>query len=110
MGKNVRRSTFFVVLTALGGAIALSTLIAYWHTRSQRFSVGYENVQVGNSKEMVAQLFGDKPSEVTPCNDPHGELGGKCAEVYWYFSFLERWQILFDRDGKVIDKGHNVLF
>ena len=100
----------FSILAALLGIIALLVLLAYWHTRAGSFSVAYESVQIGDSKAQVVELFGDRPDEVTSCNDANGQFRGRCGEVYWYFSFLERWEILFDRDGRVIDKGHNVLF
>jgi hypothetical protein len=90
--------------------ISLSALIVFSHVRSNKRSVAFAKVQVGDTKQRVAQLFGSTPEEVSKCYDPDDQFNGKCAEVYWYFAFLERWEILFDRDGKVIDKGYNVSF
>ncbi len=100
----------FSILAALLGIITLVVLLAFWHTRAKSFSLAYERVRVGDTKAEVVKLFGQSPDEVTSCNDSYGQLQRNCGEVYWYFSFLERWEILFDRDGRVIDKGHNVLF
>jgi hypothetical protein len=100
----------FSILAALLGILALSILLAFWHTRAKSFSVAYERVQVGDTRAEVVKLFGDRPDEVTSCNDSYGQFRANCGEIYWYFSFLERWEILFDRDGRVIDKGHNALF
>jgi hypothetical protein len=53
----------------------------------------------------------EKPAEDTStCSDPHNILQGRCREVYWYYSFLERWEIYFDPDGKVLAKGHQASF
>lgn len=105
--KNLR---VIVLLVAFLVVIAVSAFIASSHVRSKRRSVAFARVQVGDTKQTVTQLFGSTPEEVSNCNDTHDQFRGKCAERYWYFSFLERWEILFDRDGKVIDKGHNVSF
>ena len=55
-------------------------------------------------KRDVTQLLGE-PSEIEGCS-PGGDE--KCAEVYEYSSFTERWGFNFDRDGKVIHKWYNV--
>ncbi len=108
--NNLRLFKIIILSVAILVVIVLSAFIASSHLRSKKFSTAFTKVQVGDTKQTVAQLFGSTPEEVSNCYDPHDQFNGKCAEVYWYFSFLERWEILFDRDGKVIDKGYNVSF
>jgi hypothetical protein len=38
------------------------------------------------------------------------ELESACAEEFWYYSFLERSGISFDKDGKVIHRTYNVSY
>ena len=106
----MRKFRVIVLSVAVLVVIALSAFIVFSHVRSNKRSVAFAKVQVGDTKQRVAQLFESPPEEVTNCSDPHNEFNGKCADVYWYYSFLERWEIYFDRDGKVLDKGHGVSF
>ncbi len=41
----------FSILAAVLGIIALLVLLAYWHTRARSFSVAYERVQIGDTKD-----------------------------------------------------------
>jgi len=77
--------------------------------RAHRFKAGYTAVQVGDSKDEVIEQLG-QPPEITPCFHPksESELERKCADEFWYYSFLERWGISFDKGGRVIHKAYNV--
>lgn len=107
MDRRTKRLILFVALLIV---IALSILGAVYAGRAKRFSGAYGRVQVGHTKSEVVHLFGDTPQEVTRCDERHARPRRNCAEIYWYFSLLERWEVLFNDEGKVIDKGHNVLF
>jgi hypothetical protein len=97
------------------GFLACLTLafVAAWgiflQIRRNKFSAGFEKVNVGDTKQVVVQLFGSPPEETISCHDPHDILKN-CAEIYCYYSFLERWEVYFDTEGRVIVKGHNVSF
>ena len=82
---------------------------AGWHVRLQRFKAGFERIQVGDTKEQVINQLG-QPAEVSPCFHPRDEteLSRKCAEDFWYYSFMERWGVSFDADGKVIYTNYSV--
>lgn len=79
--------------------------------RAHRFKVGYEAVQVGDSKDEVIKLLG-QPAEISPCFHPssESELERICADEFWYYSFLERWGISFAKDERVIHKTYNVSY
>ena len=104
--KRYKRLLGFIACLILG-------LVACWgisgKIRRNRFSAGFDRVNVGDTKQNVVQLFGGPPEETPSCHDPHDILKN-CAEVYCYYSFLERWEVYFDREGRVIVKGHNVSF
>jgi hypothetical protein len=71
----------------------------------------FAKVGVGDRKETVVQMLG-QPDEVENCSgsDSNEDVTKRCVETYWYMSFLERWGFSFNKDGKVIDKTHNVSF
>ncbi len=83
--------------------------LAGWYVRKQRFETRFAMVQVGDTKEQVIKQLG-QAGEVSPCFHPskESELERKCAEEFWYYSFLERWGVSFDRDGRVIHTTYNV--
>ena len=92
--------------------LALLVSIAFpagWYVRLQRFKVGFERVQVGDTKEQVINQLG-QPAEISPCFHPRDEteLSRKCAEDFWYYSFMERWRVSFDANGRVIYTNYNV--
>jgi hypothetical protein len=92
--------------------LALLVSIAFpagWYVRLQRFKAGFERVQVGDTKEQVINQLG-QPAEISPCFHPHDEteLSRKCAEDFWYYSFMERWGVSFDANGRVIYTNYNV--
>lgn len=95
-------------------AIVLALLVsigffAGWYVRLQRFKAGFIRVQAGDTKDQVIKRLG-QPAEVSPCFHPSDEsaLQRVCAEELWYYSFMERWNIAFDADGRVIDTTYNV--
>jgi hypothetical protein len=105
--KLIRITVIAFVLLVL---IAASVFAYSNHIRSKKFASAFEGVRIGDEKETVLQLFGTAPEQISKCSDPHNEFGGKCSEVYWYFAFLERWEVYLDRNGRVLDKGHEVSF
>jgi len=103
------KSTWFKVLVLV--VLVSAALLAGWTVRKHRFKAGFMVVQVGDTKAEVIKQLG-QPAEVTPCFHPssESELDRKCSDVFWYYSFLERWGISFDRDGRVIHKTYNVSY
>jgi len=72
-------------------------------------SDGFVRVQVGDTKEQVLKQLG-RPGEISACFHPSQESAFQriCAEEFWYYGFLERWNISFDKDGRVIYTNYNV--
>jgi|ERR1044071_3605977 len=83
--------------------------LAGWYVRQQRFKAGFTRIQVGDTKEQVISQLG-QPGEISPCFHPSDEteLQRKCAEDFWYYSFLERWGVSFDKDGRVLHTNYSV--
>ena len=108
----MKRLTIIILSLAFVAVFAVSAFVVSSRIRSKRLSAAFAKVEVGDTNKTVVQLFGNPPDEVSNCYYPSSidERNKKCVETYWYFSFLERWEIDFDRDGKVVDKGHNVSF
>jgi hypothetical protein len=92
-------------------AIGLVILAASHYVRRSRLATTYTKVQMGDSKQTLVQVIGD-PNEIAMCQDPNSNVdkSQKCAETYWYYSFLERWGFALNADGKVIDKIYNVSY
>ena len=95
-------------------ALVLALLVSFgfltgWYVRLQRLKAGFEKVEVGETKDQVIEQLG-QPHEVSPCFHPREEteLGKKCVDVFWYYSFLERWGVSFDSDGRVIHTNYSV--
>jgi len=109
VGVNVRITR--VILLAIGLIVLSASILVYRnHAQSVKYATALETIREGDPKEKVVQLFGSPPEEITNCSDPHNILGGRCREVYWYYSFMERWEIYLDPDGKVITTNHSVSF
>ena len=106
----MRITRVFVLAVALLMILGASILGYRNHVKSVTYSKALETVREGDAKEKVVQSFGSPPHEISNCSDPHNIFQGKCREVYWYYSFLERWEIYFDPNGKVLAKGHEVSF
>jgi hypothetical protein len=101
-----------VIVLAIGSLLIFAASILGYrnHVRSVTYSLALETVRAGDTKEKVVELFGNSPDAITNCSDPHKIFQDGCREVYWYYSFLERWEIYFDHHGKVLAKGHEVSF
>jgi hypothetical protein len=96
---------FFCLVTAVS-AIGLS-----YHAKHKKFSTLFAKMQVGDTKETVVQELGH-PDEIERCNNVSSkqDLNKGCFETYWFTSFLERWGVSFDKDGKIVDKTYNVSY
>lgn len=83
--------------------------LAGLYVREQRLKAGFIRIQAGDTKEQVIKQLG-QPHEISPCFHPSDESESQriCFEVFWYYSFLERWGVYFDKQGKVIDTGYSV--
>ena len=85
-------------------------LIGACVVKEKRYERGYARVEVGDSRKDVERLLGE-PAEVQSCSGPvnfGGRVTGECAKEYVYYSFLEEWWIIFDKDGKVLGKLYSV--
>ena len=85
--------------------------LAGLYVREQRLKAGFLRIQEGDTREQVIKQLG-QPGEVSPCFHPsdQSELQRNCAEEFWYYSFLERWGISFDAEGRVIVTTYNVSY
>ncbi len=81
-------------------------------TPRERYVDGYPRIQVGDEKRHVVRLLGE-PDEIADCytywhSEPDESKQATCAEQYYYRGGLEQWIFVFDREGKVISKSHNI--
>jgi len=109
--NKMKRFTAIILAILLFLLIVVSTAAFSHHVRKKKITTTFAKVEVGDTKESVVQRLG-RPQEVENCYDPQSneELTKRCVETYWYMTFLERWGFSFNKDGKVIDKTHNVSF
>jgi hypothetical protein len=107
----MKRFTAIILGVLLVLLIVVSAVALSHHVRKKKLTTTFAKVQVGDTKESVVQTLG-QPEEVENCYDSRSneELTKRCVETYWYMTFLERWGFSFNKDGKVIDKTHNVSF
>lgn len=112
----MRSNKRILVTTTVVGILLLGvTLIGVLWLRPfarERYVGAFPKIKVGDSKQSVLQLLGE-PTETTDCysvqySEIDADLKAKCAEQFWYRAFLEEWIIVFDKDGKVLLKGHSV--
>jgi hypothetical protein len=91
--------------------IVLSAFTYSCHAKREKFKTGFVKVQIGDTKQTVAQVLG-QPEEVGNCyvSDPRVDADKRCVEIYWYKFFLERWGVSLNRDGRVVYKTYNVLY
>ena len=78
--------------------------------RAKQYDRGYAQVAMGQPKQRVIEAMG-KPSEIEGCDRPvysGGKVAGQCYQTMVYYSFLEKWVVVLDRDGNVIGKYYNV--
>lgn len=107
----MKRFKDIILAAAVLLVLAVSAIAYSYHIRREKLTTTFVKVQLGHSKQTVVQMLG-QPDEIENCSgsDSNQELTKRCVETYWYMSFLERWGFSFNRDGKVIDKTHNVSF
>ena len=91
-----------LVYVALMTVIVPLFFIGACVVKAKRYESGFARVAVGDSKQKVIDLLGE-PSEVEGCYADE-----KCADVFVYYSFMERRGFIFDNGGKVINKYYNV--
>lgn len=80
--------------------------VGYVGTRMYRYSKiqnHFSEIQIGQTKEDVLRIIGS-PDETTGCRSDHRE----CVETFWYYGYIERWAVYFDKHGRVIDRNYNV--
>ena len=96
----------FVVLL-----LVLAAVIVSYQVRRSKLSSSIAKIQIGDTKESVVQTLG-QPAEVEACfeRSSSNDKSQPCVQTYWYKSFLERWGLSFNAEGKVIDKTYNVLY
>ncbi|MEK6280583.1 MAG: hypothetical protein AABN95_09550 [Acidobacteriota bacterium] len=101
---------FLAVIVVVSGYLLLKEYL-----RGRRYENGYVRVQVGDSQEMVVAAMG-KPDEIDICrtvSSPSDTAEDKkyqeqCAVQYRYNTFLKPYLISFDKDMRVLAKGHQV--
>lgn len=103
--QSIRRIVFCLLV------VVLAALTVSYYVRRSRLATTFARIQIGESKESLVQILGT-PTEVATCRDPNPSVdrSQKCAETYWYNSFLERWGFALNADGKIIDKVYNVSY
>src|ERR1044072_9812109 len=97
MKSFTAKAIVLVLLVSIG-------FFAGWYVRMRRFEAGFARIQVGDTKQHVIEQLG-QPGEISACFHPkkdENELEKKCADQFWYYSFLERWGVSFDSNGRVI--------
>ena len=84
---------------ALTVAVFAVSSIGTCELRSVLREKAFAKVEIGNTREQVVALLGS-PDEAEKC--PR-----ECDDEYFYYVFMQKWMIHFDKDGKVIEKGYN---
>ena len=114
--KDLRMSSVKRLVAIILGVLFLLVIVISavgfsHHARKKKLTTTFAKVQVGDTRESIVQMLG-QPQEIENCYDSHSseEPTKRCFETYWYITFLERWGFSFNKDGKVIDKTHNVSF
>jgi hypothetical protein len=106
---KLRKRYLVGLILLLSGALATYA----WNSLPDgpRWQRGYPQIAVGDSEQKVLEVMG-KPSEIKDCERPrysgNSKLWQKCAEEYWYVTFMQTWAVVIGRDGKVIAKWYNV--
>lgn len=111
----MKRKRMWLVATVVMIAILLISSLAVgviWSRKEkgERFNRAYEEIKVGDSRQVVVAALGE-PSKITVCsytpfNDPkkEAEFRAKCFQQFDYSSFMGRRSIYFDQSGLVIAK------
>ena len=100
--KLLKIFTVVIVIGLLSiGYLTFDRFISGQHHKS-----AYKQIQIGDSKERVIELFG-KPDEIVECRqyrDPPD-----CANIYDYSGLFEGWYLLINTNDTVIGKEHSAL-
>lgn len=101
-----------VVLSLLVVVSAVALLAVLLPTPRERYIDGYPRIQVGDEKRHVVSLLGE-PDEIADCytywhSGSDESKKAACAEQYYYRGGFEQWIFVFDKEGKVISKSHNI--
>jgi hypothetical protein len=114
--KSSAQKILFLGLGILAVALVLFAGFALNKYRVQRNRErGYEQVNIGDSKELVSSLMG-QPDELQTCRVVSGsndsaddrEYQRNCFDQYWYYSLLHPYVISFNKDGRVIAKAYQI--
>ena len=91
--------------------VVVAGRIGYCESRRSRLETGFNSLVPGDSSTRVTEIMGE-PGEIEACGDPKAtdELNRDCRRSLYYYSFIERWIIHLDAEGRVIHKTHNVLY
>jgi hypothetical protein len=85
------------------------------YMKGRRYENGYVKIKVGDSQEMVVAEMG-KPDEIDICRTVSSSSDTaedkryqqQCAVQYRYNTFLKPYLVSFDKDMKVLAKGHQI--
>lgn len=109
-----KKRTLVVATILIIVALAVALISGFWFRpfARQRYVTAFPKIKVGDDKQIVLELLG-KPDEITDCytiqySALETDLKAKCAEQYWYRAFIQEWIVVFDQNGKVILKSHNI--
>ena len=98
------KASKIIIAAVLAILIVAIFSIGSCELRKWRLKSAVAQVEIGNSKQQLINLLGE-PDEIAACR--HEDI---CKDEYYYYSFMERWMIYFDKDDKVIDTGYNVSY
>jgi hypothetical protein len=105
-----------IVIGILAGAgLTMAVLGLFTESRSERYERGYNQIRIGDSKRSVVDVMGE-PDERSWCyplrtdNDipERKRFHEQCVEHYHYITFLKPYNITFDKDDRVSDKGYMI--
>jgi len=105
-----------VRFSGLGMVTFALAIAGFFFWQSHRWESGFDQIQVGDSRERVRQIMG-APTGATDATI--GIYGSKrfavdliqgCTEQYWYYPFYtpECWWIAFDAHGQVLKTYHYI--
>ena len=102
------------IIATLGIAILVAPLwmIGSWYVRKRGYERNYATVVEGQSEQNVVTTMG-QPDERELCQGPvysNGKMTGQCSERLVYYSFMERWGVVLDKNGTVVAKYYNVSY
>ena len=80
------------------------------YLRSKDYGRGFASVAEGQTIWNVTDAMG-QPDEIETCYGPvysNERVVGQCSKTLVYYSFLQKWGVILDKNGTVIAKYHNV--